>query len=112
MTATFADGTALTGTRQHPVWCVTRQDWVGLGELLPGEEVETRNGPLALLPHTGVPLERERALSAALIIAPVYGTRASTVLCVARDGAVVWEERSITPEGRVAHTVREQFQLA
>lgn len=68
--------------------------------------------PDALLPDTGVPLERERALSAALIIAPVYGTRASTVLCVARDGAVVWEERSITPEGRVAHTVREQFQLA
>lgn len=66
----------------------------------------------ALLPRTGVPLERERALSAALIIAPVYGTRASTVLCVAHDGTVVWEERSITPEGRVAHTVREQFQLA
>ncbi len=68
--------------------------------------------PDAQLPDTGVPLERERALSAALIIAPVYGTRASTVLCVAHDGTAIWEERSITPEGRVAHTVREQFQLA
>lgn len=68
--------------------------------------------PDADLPDTGVPLERERALSAALIIAPVYGTRASTVLCVARDGTAIWEERSITPEGSVAHTVREQFRLA
>ena len=43
------------GTRQHPVWCVTRQDWVGLGELLPGEEVETRQGPLAVRTVQDVP---------------------------------------------------------
>jgi hypothetical protein len=55
VTATFADGTQLTGTRQHPVWCATRQDWVGLGELLPGEEVETRNGPLAVRSVQDVP---------------------------------------------------------
>ena len=55
VTATFADGTELTGTRQHPVWCVTRQAWVGLGELLPGEEVETRQGPLAVRTVEAVP---------------------------------------------------------
>lgn len=70
---------------------------------------DARPAPDALLPHTGVPLERERVLSSALIVAPGYGTRASTVLCVTRDGCVTWEERSLTPDGAVAHTVREQF---
>lgn len=72
---------------------------------------DARPAPDALLPHTGVPLERERALSSALIVAPGYGTRASTVLCMTRDGSVTWEERSLTPDGAVAHTVREQFNL-
>ena len=63
------------------------------------------------LPRTGVPLERERVLSPAMIVAPVYGTRASTVLCVASDGNVFWEERSLTPTGAVARCVRETFSL-
>lgn len=37
------------------------------------------------LPRTGVPLEWERALSAAFIRAPGYGTRASTVVKIGRD---------------------------
>ena len=68
--------------------------------------------PDALLPHTGVPLERERVLSSALIVAPGYGTRASTVLCITRSGSVTWEEHSLTPQGAVVHIVREQFDLA
>ena len=71
----------------------------------------TRPSPDNALPQTGVPVERERVLSSAMIIAPVYGTRASTVLCVARDGNVLWEERSITPAGEVAHSVCERFTL-
>lgn len=67
--------------------------------------------PDSALPQTGVPLDRERVLSAAMIVAPIYGTRASTVLCVAHDGTVFWEERSITPAGDVAHAVRERFTL-
>ena len=63
------------------------------------------------LPRTGIPIERERILSSAMIVSPLYGTRASTVLCVTRDGSVCWEERSVTPEGAITHTVRETFRL-
>jgi uncharacterized protein with NRDE domain len=38
------------------------------------------------LPSTGIPLERERALSAAFIETPEYGTRGTTALRVAVDG--------------------------
>lgn len=41
-----------------------------------------------LLPHTGIPLERERALSAAFIETPEYGSRGTTVLRVTcKEGA-------------------------
>ncbi|MFP6558994.1 NRDE family protein [Paraburkholderia sp. B3] len=39
------------------------------------------------LPATGIPLERERALSAAFIETPDYGTRGTTALRVDADGA-------------------------
>jgi uncharacterized protein with NRDE domain len=38
------------------------------------------------LPATGIPLERERALSAAFIETPDYGTRGTTALRVTADG--------------------------
>jgi uncharacterized protein with NRDE domain len=38
------------------------------------------------LPATGIPLERERALSAAFIETPDYGTRSTTALQVIADG--------------------------
>ena len=41
------------------------------------------------LPSTGIPLERERALSAAFIETPDYGTRGTTALRVAVHGEVV-----------------------
>lgn len=50
------------------------------------------------LPATGVPLATERALSAAFIRMPGYGTRASTVLVVDRDGRATFIERRIEPE--------------
>ncbi len=49
------------------------------------------------LPHTGVPLEWERALSAAFIDGPEYGTRASTVVRIDTEGAVEFEERRFGP---------------
>jgi len=49
------------------------------------------------LPRTGVPLEWERALSAAFIDGPEYGTRASTVVRIDNDGAVEFEERRYGP---------------
>ena len=50
------------------------------------------------LPQTGVPLDWERALSAVQIRANGYGTRASTVLTVRRDGVVNFIERSFAVE--------------
>ncbi|HUN91339.1 MAG TPA: NRDE family protein [Burkholderiaceae bacterium] len=46
------------------------------------------------LPSTGVPLEWERALSAVQIRANGYGTRATTIVTVRRDGLVNFVERS------------------
>ena len=73
---------------------------------------DTQPQPDDRLPQTGVPLERERVLSSPKIVSPLYGTRASTVLCVLRSGLVHWEERSFTVTGDIAQTVRERFSLA
>jgi uncharacterized protein with NRDE domain len=48
------------------------------------------------LPVTGVPLDWERVLSAVQIRANGYGTRASTVVTVRRDGLVSFVERSFS----------------
>ncbi len=50
------------------------------------------------LPHTGIGLHRERALSAAFIVTPDYGTRCSTVLALA-PGRGRFIERSWNPDG-------------
>lgn len=49
--------------------------------------------PDAQLPATGIPLDLERALSAAFIALPTYGTRASTIVRV-HDDSVTMIERS------------------
>jgi uncharacterized protein with NRDE domain len=46
------------------------------------------------LPDTGIGVERERALAAALIRGEAYGTRSSTVLQIAADGQVSVIERT------------------
>ena len=61
--------------------------------------------PDELLPQTGIPLERERALSTAFIATPDYGTRASTLLKIYADGISV-EERRFEAAGRLAGTSR------
>jgi uncharacterized protein with NRDE domain len=48
----------------------------------------------ALLPRSGVPLDRERMLAPAFVDSADYGTRASTVLMADRDGWVRFIERS------------------
>lgn len=58
--------------------------------------------PDAALPNTGVGIEWERRLAAPLITGADYGTRASTVLCVARDGAITFEECTLAEDGSVA----------
>ncbi|POR53497.1 uncharacterized protein with NRDE domain [Paraburkholderia eburnea] len=47
---------------------------------------DPRTAPDAQLPATGIPLERERALSAAFIDTPDYGTRGTTALRVRVNG--------------------------
>ena len=46
------------------------------------------------LPETGVPLDWERILSAVFVSSPSYGTRASTLLTMHKDGLVTLTERS------------------
>ena len=52
-----------------------------------------------LLPDTGIPLARERLISAAFIRDPLYGTRSTSVLLRRRDGLSWFAERSFNPQG-------------
>jgi uncharacterized protein with NRDE domain len=47
----------------------------------------------SLLPQTGLPLERERALSSMFIKSPDYGSRCSTVVMIDNDNNVSFTER-------------------
>lgn len=62
--------------------------------------------PDAALPHTGVPLELERMLSAAFITSERYGTRACSVLAV-RTNRADFLERSFGPQGQMLGEVQE-----
>jgi Pretoxin HINT domain len=39
----------LEGTPVHPIWSVDRGDWVSLGEIVPGDQLATPNGPATVL---------------------------------------------------------------
>lgn len=49
------------------------------------------------LPSTGVPLALERRLSAPCIVSEGYGTRASTIVDLARDGSIRFMEKTHVP---------------
>ena len=57
--------------------------------------------PDEYLPSTGIPIDWERALSAAFIRVPGYGTRASTILKVSRgpEPRLSFDEQTWLPEG-------------
>ena len=63
----------------------------------------------AHLPETGVALEWERILSAVFVSSPTYGTRASTLLTMARDGQVTLTERSFGTDAQPLGEVCERF---
>ncbi|MGA7990116.1 MAG: NRDE family protein [Thermoanaerobaculia bacterium] len=64
------------------------------------------------LPETGLPLDWERALSAAFVVLPDYGTRASTSVVVGRGGDVRFVERSFGVGGAPLGAVRETFRIS
>jgi len=70
---------------------------------------DTEGAPDEELPDTGVGLELERRLASPLITGVTYGTRASTVLKVAADGAVHLEERSRDADGDVVNVASHRF---
>ncbi|XZE21309.1 Hint domain-containing protein [Pirellulaceae bacterium SH449] len=44
----FVGGETLTGTPQHPIWSIERQDWAELGDLEVGEHLWTEAGPIEI----------------------------------------------------------------
>ncbi|HEX5960059.1 MAG TPA: NRDE family protein [Rhodanobacteraceae bacterium] len=60
---------------------------------------DTSTAPDAELPDTGVGLELERRLSSVFVRGKDYGTRATTLIALARDGGGVIEERRFGPDG-------------
>lgn len=61
------------------------------------------------LPDTGVTREWERRLSAIFVRSPAYGTRASTVIALARDGTTRVVERSFGPGAELIGEVDTVF---
>ncbi len=63
------------------------------------------------LPSTGLAMTWERALSSIFIPGKEYGTRASTVVLLHRDGRLRFVERSFGPEGSVLGTEAYEFRV-
>jgi uncharacterized protein with NRDE domain len=79
----------------------------GLFELLADRSV----APDHELPETGIGVQRERELSPVFIAGDRYGTRASTVVLVHRDGSVFFCEKSFGAGGRETGMVEEHLTL-
>lgn len=62
------------------------------------------------LPESGVPRDWERILSAVFVNSPDYGTRASTLLTIDRNGLVTLTERSFGAAAEPLGEVHERFQ--
>jgi uncharacterized protein with NRDE domain len=63
------------------------------------------------LPDTGIGADLERVLSPALIVSPLYGTRASTAVLFGGDGSISFTERTILRSGTTGPTVSLRFRL-
>ena len=75
-----------------------------LFRLLHDTEPSADNG----LPDTGIGPELERRVSSPFVLNPVYGTRASTLLWLHRDGSLDFAERRFDSAGRELETRRFQ----
>jgi uncharacterized protein with NRDE domain len=65
----------------------------------------------AELPDTGIGLQMERFLSAPFIVSEAYGTRASTVILVAKDQSLRFVERRFDAAGDCTGTTDETFRI-
>lgn len=63
----------------------------------------------AELPDTGVGIERERALAPVFVRGAQYGTRATTLIAIAADGAGLIIERRFGPDGIALGETQERF---
>jgi uncharacterized protein with NRDE domain len=68
--------------------------------------------PDAMLPATGIPVARERQLSAPFIVGDDYGTRSSTVVAITPRGEARFIERSFDPGARLIGERDHRFLLA
>jgi uncharacterized protein with NRDE domain len=73
---------------------------------------DAEQAPDATLPHTGVPHEMEKRLSAIKIISPAYGTRTSTLIVCDALGQVTVIEQTWDSAGEAQGTQRERFALS
>ena len=89
-------------------WCASGDAdfdplWAALADRRPAAD--------AALPATGLSRERERLVSAAFIVDPVYGTRSSTLLAVTHEGDATFVERSFDAQGDATGEVTERYAL-
>lgn len=80
-------------------------------EPLFGALADRTEAPDRELPHTGIPLDRERLLSAPFIVSGTYGTRSSTVVALDHDGEARFVERSFDAAGRETGVVDVRFEI-
>jgi len=64
------------------------------------------------LPHTGLPLEWERTVSAPFVVNDRYGTRSSNVWLIERTGRTIFHERRFDPNGIQSGASRFEFKSA
>lgn len=64
------------------------------------------------LPQTGIPLDWERLLSSAFVKSTNYGTRSSTVMCVATDGWASFDEQTWLPGAQRGPRQRFRFRAS
>jgi uncharacterized protein with NRDE domain len=65
--------------------------------------------PVDAIDNEDLPFEVARAISAAFIVAPEYGTRSTTTLLWGRDDAIEFCERSFNPNGKATGESRFRF---
>lgn len=65
---------------------------------------DKEKAPDAMLPRTGISLERERLLSSPFIVSDTYGTRCSTIMAVHQSGQVYFAERRFNAQAQLVET--------